>query len=422
MLLCMGFSVNLFAKSSTASSFSMDSIVAIVNDDVITQTQLDKQIKVIKAQLKQRNVKLPADSVFKQKILQQLIDKKLQLQLAKNTGIRISNSELQTAIQQLAKQNKTSVSALYKSVEKSGLSTKEFRQEIKTEALVRKLLRRDIASRISISEQEVNDFLSNSLSTSQTMPEYHLLNILIALPDTPTPDQIEKAKTTAEKVLTKLKAGADFNKTAVDESGGNKSLQGGDLGWRKLAELPVAFANKITTMKPGNIAGPIQTPNGFHIIKFLGERSPSTSEEISEQAEVEMLIIKGIANTLNKDSENIANKIKEKADNNTSFAKLAKKYLKNPKDDYFAGWIKDDQLPAIVEAAIKKLNPGEISQPIANNNDFYLIKIIAKRNIPKSSEAKKKQIEQLIFQRKLNEGMEALVNQLRGQAYIKIMN
>ena len=419
---------NLFAAADNATNktqaiIPLDRTVAIVNDEVILNSELTTQIAHMKAKLTQEKATMPSDKELRKQILQQMIDTKLQLQFATRTGVKISNSELNKAITQIAKQNKQTTKELYASVKKQGWTIAGFRQEIKNEGLAQKLANRAVSSKIRISPQEIDDALKAAISSSQTMPDYHLTNILVPIPDTPTPNQVSQAQQQAEKLVAQLKAGADFQKTSEEKLNG-EVLQGGDLGWRKLPELPEAFEKHVTKMKIGDIAGPIKTPNGFHIIKLLGVKQNKVKNTITE-AKIQMIFIKQTkkmtTTNLTKQLAHILNKII----NGATFDKLARKYSQDKETAKAGGnvasWVQPGKLPKAVDTAINKLKPGEISQPIITDKGGYIIKIIAKQQAAKSTKEQKNEITQMIFQRKLQEGTMSFINELRGQSYVKVI-
>ncbi|MBU1629006.1 MAG: SurA N-terminal domain-containing protein, partial [Gammaproteobacteria bacterium] len=242
------------AALATTNDQALDRIAAVVNDDVITETQLDNQVRLAQAQLKRQNIQMPNTAELRKNILQHMIDLKLQLQLAKRSNIEISNTELNQAIRRLSAQNHLTQAQMYASVQQEGLSIQTFRDQLKKELTVQKLQGQMIASRIQITPQEVNDYLQ--ANPAQTSPQYHLANILIALPDEPTPAQLKTVRDKAEAIVKKLRSGTDFKQLAATESRGSQALQGGDLGWRKAAELPEVFASHVKHMKQGEVAGP----------------------------------------------------------------------------------------------------------------------------------------------------------------------
>jgi peptidyl-prolyl cis-trans isomerase SurA len=287
ILSCIYYATNVLAITKITP---IDRIVAVVNNDVITESQLQTQIKILKNEMSQANMQIPPNKIVREKVLQQLINQILQVQIAQATGIRVSHHELNAALHRLAAQRKMTLSELYQAVQKAGWTIKSFQQQIRDQIAIEKLQHRDVAPRISISEQEVNDYLNAIKNRDQaTLKEYHLQNILIPLPDSPSPEQIATAQQQAQAIIAQLKTGVSFNKLAITKSQGSKALQGGDLGWRKMAELPTVFAQKVKQMKPGDITGAIKTPNGIHILKLLGVRALKAPQTTNKQ-QVEQMI------------------------------------------------------------------------------------------------------------------------------------
>lgn len=290
ILLC-----NLFMSASFAASSaqSLDQMVAVVNDDLITRSELDRAMTAAKAQVSQAaNGPMPSDKALEKQVLQQLINKKLQLQVATQAGIKISNEEVDQAIQSIASQNSVTVEELYSHLEKTGMATASYRNEIRDQITLQKLQQHEIAGKVTVTPEEVNAFMkSNSFRINGTN-EYHLQDILIPTSDMPTPAEIAAARTRAESVMQKLRGGADFSALAKTESRGETALQGGDLGWRKLPEIPSAFSDEVTNMKKHDLAGPIQTPNGFHILYLTDLRKLDESNKtLADRKTVESMLL-----------------------------------------------------------------------------------------------------------------------------------
>lgn len=252
---------------------SLDRIVAVINNGVIVESELDETLNKIKTQMAASNTSLPPADALRKQVLEQLITKRLQLQLADIAGMEITDEQVDKAILSIAKKNRLTVAQLYEELAKRGMNKNDYRKDIHDEYLIHQIQEKAVAPTISISAQEVDDFMRSAAWQAHNNKEYHLEDILIALPDVPSTQDVTHAKKRAEALLTKLRNGANFSESAMAESGGTKALQGGDLGWRKLPEIPTAFANPILLAKEGEIIGPIQTPNGFHLIHISGIRN-----------------------------------------------------------------------------------------------------------------------------------------------------
>src|SRR5579885_272722 len=312
VLLITIFTLMIFCGCSYAkpAGESLDQIVAIVNDDVVTKSELKHTLSMVKAQMAQERVSIPSDAVLQKQVLNQLVNKKLQLQIAKQVGIRITDADLDRAVQNIATQNNMSVSDLYKRINLDGLSTADYRNEMRNQMTIQKLQQQEVASRIAVAPGEVDSFMRSKLWQNNTSKEYHLEDILIPLSDTPSTDEIEAARKHAKSVIAKLNQGQNFREVAQQESGSSNALKGGDLGWRKLAEIPSAFAEHVINMQKNEIAGPIQTANGFHILHLVAERSDTSKQAAPSRKQVEALMMQP---KIEKQGQNLVSKMRSQA-------------------------------------------------------------------------------------------------------------
>jgi len=270
---------------------ALDQIVAVVNDDVVTKSELNKAMTIAKMQISQEHLPTPAETVLTKQVLDQLINKKLQLQIAKQVGITIPDDLLDQTIGRVAKQNNISIEALYQQLSHEGMTKTSYRDEIREQLTLQKLQQQEVVSHITISPEEVTAFMRSRVWQSNESKEYHLEDILIPLTDTPSSDEVIAAKKHALTIVDKLKQGQSFQKLALAESGDKHALQGGDLGWRQLPEIPSAFAEYVTHLQAKEIAGPIQTPNGFHVIRLIAARNLANAQGAPSKKQVEDLLL-----------------------------------------------------------------------------------------------------------------------------------
>lgn len=282
------FHSSVFAKPSKQA---IDQIVAIVNDDVVTRSELTLALNTIKSQISHETFSAPSDAAMQKQVLDQLINKKLQLQIAKQTGINIDEDEVDSTIKKVASQNNLTVEELYDRLKQDGMSTVAYRKEVREQVTIQRLQQQEVVNHISITPQEVNSFMQSNAWKANTAKEYRINDILIPVSDTPSTTELKGAKTRAEAIMAKLNSGKKFSEVARAESSGAQALQGGDLGWRKLPEIPSAFAEDIAHMQPKQIAGPIQTPNGFHIIQLMDSRALSGEQVINDRKQIEQLLL-----------------------------------------------------------------------------------------------------------------------------------
>lgn len=282
------FTVGLLLLSSQlfATLTELDDIAAVVNNSVITLSELETRATQVRHELEAQNIKVPPESVLKNQVLQMLINESLEKQTAERANITASTEDIQHAIQNIAAQQKMTPSQFRHSLQSRGISEATFITQIKQQIIMQKLLREMIASQITVTPQEIEAGVKMAESRAGSNNEYHLLHILIPLPDSPSPAQIDKAKTKAEQIVQALKKGESFKALAAAQSSGSQMFNGGDMGWKSLAQLPTVFADRVVSMKTDSIAGPIQTANGFHILKLIAMRGKPLSvnqQKLKEQ-------------------------------------------------------------------------------------------------------------------------------------------
>jgi peptidyl-prolyl cis-trans isomerase SurA len=283
------FSISIIAAAKPIDH--IDHIAAVVNDDVITQSELQQALVRAKTQISQAHLSEPDQSVLHKQVLDKLINQTLQLQLAKTAGIEINDEELEKIITHIAAQNHVTVNELYQRINADGVSREAYREEIQHQVTIQKLQQQEVASKLVIPPDEVNAFIKSRIWQTNTDKEYHLEDILIPLTDNPSSQAITKAKEKAYHILTQIEQGKNFHQLAQSESGNAEALAGGDLGWRKLPEIPTAFTEQVTHMKAKEISGPIQTPNGFHIIRLANVRHLSSHQTPPAHKQIEELLL-----------------------------------------------------------------------------------------------------------------------------------
>lgn len=249
----------------------LDKVVAVVNNGVITSSELDKEVALTQKQLLAQRIELPSEKVLRKQVLQHLIDVDLQMQMAKQHGIAVDDAELTQAIEKIAASSHITLSQMREEVTKQGISWNDYRNNIRKEMILSNLQQKAVGQDVMITSEQVEQYLKTEGDSpiDRTHLTYHLQNIIIPLNDEPTPEQVNKAKVHAEKLLSQIKKGDDFSRLAVEESSGDYALEGGDLGERHLAELPELFAKEVVTMKEGQVAGPLRAGNGFQLIKLV---------------------------------------------------------------------------------------------------------------------------------------------------------
>lgn len=406
---------------SYAVTREIDSIVAIVNDDVITRVELEREVDSVSRQQRMQGLSLPPDDVLNSKVLEHLIIKRLQLQLAASNGIHVDDIMLNETLQNIARQNDMTLSQFHDRLQQDGFDFEHFRENMRDEITLRELRQRQVDSRITVTDQEIDDFINNQNATGGADMEYHLAHILVAVPEAASPEQIQQARAKAENVLSKLHDGADFSQTAIEQSDGQQALKGGDLGWRPAGEIPSLFSDKVRTLAKGDISDLIRSPSGFHIIKLLDKRLGKP--HVVTQTKARHILITPDALTSDDEARQELLTIKQKVQNGADFDQLAKEYS----DDKGSasqggelGWVTPGTMVSEFEQTMDSLKPGELSDPIKSRFGWHLIQVLDRREIDDTDTFNRNQIRQQVFQRKVEDAYEIWLQRLRSEAYVEI--
>jgi peptidyl-prolyl cis-trans isomerase SurA len=421
----------LWSFSTYADEQALDAVVAVVNSEVITQSQLDKQVAVAKQQIFAANAAMPSATQLRQQALDQLINTRLQLQIAKKANMTVSDDQVDQAIAQIAARNGMTVSLLQQRITQQNMSFADYRNEIKTEMLISQVEQSQVAPQVSITDQEIKDALDKlktqpqAMLNQQTSPnaQYHVVDIVMPLSDKPSPAEIKKAQHYAAKLLSQLQQ----NKISQQSLTHDSSIQINDLGWRPLAQVPDLFINTVQNLSPGKYSALLRAPNGFHIIKLVsksgGQTAMSTQSGAITQTQVNLILIK--KNPLFTDAEmqlhlqEIRNQIVESND----FATVAENNSQDPSTASKGGslgWVSPGALPLVVESAMDQLKVGDTSLPIANDNNYYIVQVTGRRQLTDNNASLQDRARQLVYQQKYAEALQHWIQTLRSQSYVKI--
>ncbi len=397
----------------------LDRIVAVVNDDVILQSELDDRVREIRQRLEQRKTRLPPLPQLRRQVLDRLVLERLQLQLADHNHIDVSDETLNATLRNLAAQNGMTLEQFRDALERQGQSYPAFRREIRREIRLRRLHQQMVGNRIDVTDQEIDQFLASHDSDFDRR-EYHLAHILIPVPEAASPEQIEAAKKKATRILSQLRKGADFAHTAVAESAGRKALEGGDLGWLKGRRLPSLFAQAVRTMKPGDISDLIRSPSGFHIIQLLGVRGGE--RHLVTQTHVRHILLKPDAL---QDSQRVRlrlQQLRQRILAGDDFATLAKAHSEDKVSAAKGGdlgWVGPGDLVPAFEQAMARLKPGEISPPVHTRFGWHIIQVLARRQHDSTRDFKRSQAREILRKRKFENELELWLRRLRDEAYVE---
>jgi len=408
----------LLMQAATAAQVSLDSIVAIVDESVITERELKDRIKLVKDDFLRSNRTPPEDDVLQRQVLEALINDSLLLQEARRRGIKITDGQLNQAMQRIARQNDMSLSDFREAIIADGLDYEKARENVRRELTLSTLGRQYSQRNATISDAEVDDFMKLSREDDASY-EYRISHILIALPDAASPEQVSEAQKTAQEILSELDGGAQFDQLANTYSSGDTALQGGDLGWRKQAEIPSLFTTQVLAMDPGEHAGPIRSASGFHIV-HLNERR-NLAQTITRQTRSRHILIKPNELVSEEDARNRLLEFRERILAGEDFARLARLYsvdYGSGADGGDIGWMDPGATVREYEAVADQLKEGEISQPIRSQFGWHLIEVTGRREVDETEQNKRRKIYSQLLEQKQREVFDLWKRRLRDEAYI----
>lgn len=398
----------------------LDRIVAVVENDIIMQSELDIQLRTVVGRMKEQGVKLPSSSVLENQVLERMILTKIQLQRAESTGIRVDDETLNRTISNIAAGNNVSLSQFKEILENDGFNYEQFRENIRNEIVVSRLRQRQVDNRISITSKEIDNALMNEEFQGSTETEYLLQHILISLPEAPAPEEEEQARLVASKVLEDLKTGQNFATMATTVSDGQRALEGGDLGWRKKNEIPTLFSAQIATMDKGDISDLIKSSSGFHIVKLADVRS--SNKHMITQTKARHILIKINELTTTEDARLRLDQLRTRLVGGDDFAKLAKAHS----DDTVSaaqggelGWVSPGTMVTEFENIMNQLEPNEISEPFTTQFGWHLLQVMERREHDDTENARRTKASEAIRRRKSEEAHQNWLRHLRDEAYVE---
>lgn len=405
---------------NSLADVELDRIVAVVENDIIMQSELELKLRTVVGQMREQGIQLPPSNVLETQILERMILMKIQLQKAEETGIRVDDETLNRTISNIAAGNNVSLSQFKDILEKDGFSYEKFRENMREEIIISRLRQRQVDNRISITNKEIDNALANLEFQGKTETEYLLQHILISLPEAPIPDEEEQALLVATKVLEDLNTGLDFATMATTISDGQRALEGGDLGWRKKNEIPTIFSTQIATMEKGDISDLIKSSSGFHIVKLADVRS--SEKHMITQTNARHILIKVDELTTADDAWVKLEQLRIRIEGGDDFAKLAKA---NSDDKLSAaqggdlGWSSPGRLVPQFEKVMNQLEIDEISQPFETQFGWHILQVLGRREHDDTENARREKASETIRRRKSEEAHQNWLRHLRDEAYVE---
>lgn len=400
---------------------TLDRIVAVVNEGVITQHQLDARTRSATAQLHRQKVQLPPPDILKRQVLDQMITERAQVQQAKEAGVRIEDNELSQAIDRIAANQKMSSNQLRQVIEKDGMTWTDFREGIRDQMMVARIREREVDAKIVVTPGEVDNFLANQ-SIGGAGEEVHLAHILIRIPEGASPETLQKLRAKAVAIDEQAKAGKDFAQLAAANSESNDAMQGGDLGFRPIDSLPQVMSSAVANLKPGQVSDVVRSPSGFHIVKLLGRRGGGSALPQVQQTHARHILIKVTEITSESEAKQKISLVHQRLKAGEDFAALAKLYSQDGSalKGGDLGWLYPGDTVQPFEQAMNALKIGEISGPVQSPFGFHIIQVLERRTTDVSQDRQRQRAMGALRQRKMEDANLEWIRQVRDRAYVEI--
>jgi len=399
----------------------LDRVVAVVNNEVITRLDLDEQMRVALQQLRRQNTPLPAQDVLERQLLERLVTARVLVQTARETGLRVDDTQLQRSLERIAQENKLTPEAFRKALEGDGVNFNRFRDELRNEILIARLKEREVDSKILITDAEIDNYLKNQQNQGGKDDEYSLAHILVLVPEQASPEQIQARRAVAEKALSQLRGGADFRQVSAGVSDAPNALEGGPLGWRPSSRLPQIFVDGVKSLKVGDLSPVLRSANGFHILKLLDKRGNETPV-IVQQTHTRHILVRLNEVVSEADAKQRLANLRERIDNGADFAELARLQSEDASSSRGGdlGWLSPGDTVPEFERAMNALEPGQVSGPVQSPFGWHLIQVLERRDEDLSKERQRLMARQAIRARKSDEAYQEWVRQQRDRAYVEL--
>jgi peptidyl-prolyl cis-trans isomerase SurA len=400
----------------------LDHIVVVVNEDVITQTMLENRIEDFRKQLQLSQISRIEPEVLRKQVLERMIRDTIQLQQAKLFGITVDDLMLNRMLEQMAKGNNMSLEVFRQTIEAEGLDYTRFREQTRDELITKQLQQRIVASKISVSDQEVQQHIEQNESLDSSRISFHLKHILIATPEAAKPEDIDKAKQKAESVYKQISNGSKFEDLAIKESSGRNALKGGDLGERKANELPQIFVDAVKNLKPGETSKPVRSASGFHLLQLV---SSSNDAVVVKQIHARHILIRTSSEVSDDQARQTLLKLKQQIENGQSFAELASEYSEDPGSKIKGGdlgWTGPGDFVAEFENVANSLSLNQLSEPFKSTFGWHILEVLEYRDHDQTKTNKENQARNAIQKRKIDEELSLWLRRIRDEAYVEFID
>ena len=398
----------------------VDRILAVVNSEVITQFDMSERVTRARRELLSRSIPAPDENELRRQVLERMILERVQLQLARETGLQIDDLQLDATIARIAGSNNMPLTEFRRALERDGIPFNKFREEVRIEVILSRLREREVDNKITVAESEIDNFIADQKEAKNPSVEYNLSHILIRLPEQARPEQITQQRSRADEAVRRVKAGADFAQVVATDSDASDALEGGNMGWRTQDRLPELFAEAAAGLRPGEISEVLRSPAGFHILR-LNERRGAGAPYIVEQNHIRHILVRTSETVSQDEARRKLLALRERIVNGSNFGELARLNSDDPSAGRGGdlGWIYPGDTVPDFERAMKELKPLEVSQPVKTQFGWHLIQVLERRTTDASSERKRLEARKALRERKSDEAFQEWLRQLRDRAWVE---
>lgn len=399
----------------------LERVVAVVNDGIVLQSELDEQIVTISERLKQQKLELPPTAVLRQQVLERLVLQEIQMQRARKAGIRINDESLNSALGEVAQRNNITLAQLPEALTAQGIIYADYRETVRRELTISVLRQRDVLQRINVSPREIEQFLEKQKGRPSQDNEYNISHILIAVAQAATPQQLDEAARKATDVYERSKRGEDFAKLAVANSNSQTALEGGSLGWRKGAEIPTVLADLVIKLKPGEVSEPLRTPSGYHIVR-LNEIRGADSQNVVNQVHARHILLKTTELQDDATIEQKLSAVRARIVKGEEFGALAKVLSEDPgsgAEGGDLGWTGPGSFVPEFERTLDALKENEISQPFRTQFGWHIIQLLGRRQFDNSDELRRQRAFTQLRESKADEETELWLRRIRDDSFVE---
>jgi peptidyl-prolyl cis-trans isomerase SurA len=407
------------ARPNTAS-VPLDRVVAVVNNEAVTQFDVNEQKRLVLSQMRDAKVQPPPPDALEKQVLERLVTERALLQYAKDSGIRVDDQTVERTILRVAQENKLSPEEFRKVLEREKIPYAKYREDIRREITIQRLREREVDSHLAVSDAELDAYLATIAAQAGGETEYDIAHVLVSVPEQATPDQIDARRKRAEEALAQIKSGKDFREVAATFSDAPDGVKGGDLGWRTPARLPSVFLEAVKDMKKGDVSPVLRSPGGFHVMKLVDLRNRN-APTVVEQTHAKHILIR--VNEITSDTEARAkiDRIRDRIETGAKFDDQAKLNSDDPSSAKGGdlGWISPGDTVPEFEQAMNKLSIGQLSVPVRSTFGWHLILVEGRRTEDITLARKRDVARNAIRQRKSDEEFAEFVRQTRDKAYVE---